>query len=81
MAFTLRNLENHSGSGAGPKIWSYDANAAGDNIAAATAADYFLDASDLLSVGDKIYIYATDGYTDRAVATNTGSALTVAALT
>lgn len=57
MAFALKNLENHSGSGAGMKIWSYTT---GDNRAAVTASGYFNDAALVLSANDLIYVNSSD---------------------
>ena len=55
MAFTIVNLENHSGSGAGVKLWSYKS---GDAIAAVEGAGYFNDAAGLLSIGMHAWIPA-----------------------
>lgn len=57
MAFTLKNLENHAGSGAGKKILSYETT---DNRAAVTASGYFNDAATLLSTHDLIYCVTSD---------------------
>lgn len=79
MAFNLQALENHSGSGAGVKIWSYDSG--DDNKAAVKAANYFDTAADLLSVGDRILIHASDADFDAHVsAISAAGAVTIAAI-
>jgi len=78
MAFNLQALENHSGSGAGPKLWSYNSGA--DNRAAVNGAGYFDQAYDLLNVGDVLTIRASDHVYHAQVSAKTGGAITVAAL-
>ena len=70
MAFVLKHLENHSGSGAGKKVWTYDASAdaADDTIAEVLASGYFNTAAGLLAVGDTILIEASDGTVHARVA-------------
>jgi hypothetical protein len=58
MAFTLNNLENHSGSGAGVRIFSYSTT--GDNRATVTASGYFNNAAGLLAVGSRILVHCSD---------------------
>lgn len=77
MAFTKKNLENHSGSGAGVKIWSYSTT---DNKAAVKGAGYFNDASLLVSVGDRILIHASDADFDAHVSANAAGVVTIAAI-
>lgn len=79
MALDLQTLENHSGSGKGPKLWSYDAGS--DNRAAVTGSNYFNDAANLLSVGDRIFVHASDTDFDCHVSAISGAgAVTVAAI-
>ena len=68
MAFTLKNLENHAGSGAGLKVFSYSTT---DNKAAVKGASYFDNAANagLLTVGDRIMIHASDADFDAHVTT------------
>lgn len=58
MAYNNRRLENHSGSGAGRKLWSY--NAGDDNAATVAGAGYFNDAALILTAGDRIFVHADD---------------------
>lgn len=78
MAFNLQGLENHSGSGGGVKIWSY--NAGSDAKAAVKHAGYFNTAADLLSVGDRILIHASDADFDAHVSAISGGTVTIAAI-
>ena len=78
MAFTLKNLENHSGSGAGKKIWSY--TTADDARAAVTASGYFDGAAELLSANDLIYVNSTDVNFLAVVAAITSGVVTTEAL-
>lgn len=79
MAFSLRNLENHSGSGAGVKLWSYDSGS--DNQAAVKGDNYFDAAAELLSVGDRIMIHASDADFDAHVSEiSAAGAVTIAAI-
>lgn len=78
MAFDLQGLENHSGSGGGVKIWSY--NAGSDNKAAVKGANYFDSAADLLSEGDRILIHASDEDFDAHVSDISDGAVTIAAV-
>lgn len=77
MAFTLANFENHSGSGNGPKVWTY-ANTS-DAIATMVAADYFLSVTALVGVGDTIYLRGSDGTAWVTVASASASTVTVTA--
>lgn len=78
MAFNLQALENHSGSGAGLKLWSYNAGA--DNRAAVNGSGYFNPAYGLLNVGDVLTIRASDHVYHARVSAKTGGAITIAAL-
>jgi hypothetical protein len=78
MALTLRNLENHSGSGSGPKLWSYDSGS--DNRAAVKGSNYFNDAANMLSVGDRIAVHATDFDFDCHVSAISAGVVTIAAV-
>lgn len=77
MAFTLANLENHAGSGAGVKVFSYSTS---DSKATVKGANYFNDASGLLSVGDRIMIHASDADFDAHVSAISSGAVTIAAI-
>jgi hypothetical protein len=77
MAFNLQKLENHSGSGAGPKLWSY--NAGSDARAAVIASGYFNLAASLLSVGDMIYVKGANANFITAVVSNTAGVVATAA--
>jgi hypothetical protein len=78
MALTLANLENHGGSGAGVKVWSYSTS---DNKAAVKGANYFDGAAGLLTVGDRILIHASDADFDAHVSAISGAgAVTIAAI-
>jgi hypothetical protein len=78
MAFTLKNLENHSGSGAGLKVYSYST---GDNKAAVKGTGYFNDAAGLLDVGSRILIHASDADFDCHVSAISGAGVvTIAAI-
>lgn len=78
MAFNIRNLENHAGSGGGVKVFSYDAGT--DNKAAVKGAGYFNDGSTLLNVGDRIMIHASDADFDCHVSANASGVVTIAAV-
>jgi len=76
MAFTLKNLQNLSGSGDAPKIWTYSTT---DNKAAIEGANYFDDAAGLLSVNDAIYVACSDANIFKHVSAISGAgAVTVA---
>ena len=77
MAFTIANLENHGGSGAGKKMWSYTT---ADNRAAVTASGYFNDAAGLLSANDLIYVNSSDVNFHAVVAAVTAGVVTTEAL-
>lgn len=78
MAFTLKNLENHSGSGSGVRIFSYST---GDNKAAVKGAGYFNDGNGLLAVGTRLHIHASDADFDAHVSAISGAGVvTIAAI-
>lgn len=77
MAFNLQKLENHSGSGGGLKIWSYNGS---DTKAASKAVGFFNGAADLLSVGDRILVHATDADFDCHVSAIAAGVVTTAAI-
>jgi hypothetical protein len=59
MAYNVAGLQpigGQSKAGSAPQIWSYTSE---DAITAIDAAGYFNDASDVLKVGDLMYIYAS----------------------
>jgi hypothetical protein len=59
MAYNVAGLQpigGQSKAGSAPQIWSYTSE---DAKTAIDAAGYFNDASDVLKVGDLIYIYAS----------------------
>ena len=78
MAFNLQKLENHSGSGGGTKLFSYDAGT--DNKAAVKGAGYFNDGSSLLTVGDRIMVHASDADFDCHVSAIAAGVVTIAAI-
>lgn len=78
MAFTLKNLENHGGSGGGVKLFTYSTTA--DNKAAVKGAGYFNSAAELLTVGDRIMIHATDADFDAHVSAISSGVVTIAAV-
>jgi hypothetical protein len=78
MAFNLQGLENHAGSGAGVKIWSY--NAGSDAKATVKGAGYFNTAADLLTVGDRVLIHASDADFDAHVSAISSGVVTIAAI-
>lgn len=78
MAFVLKNLENHSGSGGGIKLFSYDAGA--DAKATVKGAGYFNAADGLLPVGTRVMIHASDADFDSHVTTNAAGVVTIAAV-
>jgi len=78
MAFNLQGLENHSGSGGGVKIWSY--NAGTDAKAAVKGTGYFNSAAALLTVGDRIAIHASDADFDAHVSAISAGVVTIAAI-
>lgn len=81
MAFNLRNLQNLAGSGDAPKLWTYDGAANSDNRAAVTGSNYFNAAADLLTVGDRILVHASDTDFDCHVsAISAAGVVTVAAI-
>ena len=78
MAFNINGLENHSGSGGGVKLFSY--NAGGDTKAAVKASGYFNSAAGLLTVGDRIMVHASNADFDAHVSAISGGAVTIAAI-
>lgn len=78
MALTLANLENHGGSGAGVKVWSYNS---ADAKATIKGASYFDGAAGLLTVGDRLLIHASDADFDAHVsAISAADVVTIAAI-
>ena len=80
MAFTIRNLENHSGSGAGLKVFSYSTT---DTKAIVKGAGYFDGAATagLIKVGARILIHTSDADFDVHVSAITAAnVVTIAAL-
>lgn len=78
MAFSLKTLENHSGSGSGVRIFSYSTT---DNKAAVKGANYFDDGAGLLAVGTRLLIHASDADFDAHVsAISAAGAVTIAAI-
>jgi hypothetical protein len=78
MAFDITKLENHSGSGPAPKLWTYDSGT--DNRAAVKGAGYFNSAANLLTVGDRIMIHASDTDFDCHVSAISAGVVTIAAV-
>lgn len=78
MAFNLKALENHSGSGAGLRLFSYKAGA--DNRAAVKGTGYFNSAAGILRVGDRIFVQSSDVSFDCQVSAISAGAVTIAAL-
>lgn len=78
MALALQNLENHSSSGGGTKLFTY--RTTDDNKAAVKGAGYFNDAADLLAVGDRILIHCTDADFDCHVSAISSGVVTIAAI-
>lgn len=82
MAFEVRalgvqaytSLPNGGGSFT---LWHYFANHAKDSIAEVMAPDYFALAADMLDVGNRIMVQATDGGADLYVAENAGGTVRV----
>lgn len=77
MAFTIRNLENHAGSGGGVKLFSYSTT---DSKATVKGAGYFNDASLSMAVGDRVMIHASDADFDAHVSANSAGVVTIAAV-
>jgi hypothetical protein len=75
MAFALVNLQNLSGSGNAPKIWTYSTT---DNKAAMEGTGYFNAAADLLSVNDAIYVACSDANIFKHVSAISAGVVTVA---
>ena len=66
MAFDIDNFNNTtSGAADAPRIWAYRTTA--DTLAQVAASAYFNTVINALSVGDKIYVVATDGNGDFVV--------------
>ena len=64
MAFAIRNLSILTYAN-GFTLWHY--KSAKDGMELITAPNYMADASDMLTVGDRIMVQAADGYCDRVV--------------
>lgn len=77
MAFTLKNLENHSGSGAGLKIYSYNS---ADAKATIKGTGYFNEAAGLFAVGSRIMIHGSDADFDAHVSAISAGVVTIAAI-
>lgn len=77
MAFDIQKLENHAGSGGGVKIFTYNST---DSKATVKGAGYFNTAADLLTVGDRIMIHASDADFDAHVSAISAGAVTIAAI-
>lgn len=73
----LQGFENHSGSGGGLKIFSYNST---DAKATVKGAGYFNDVATLVSVGDRIMVHATDADFDAHVSANAAGVVTIAAI-
>lgn len=78
MAFNLQKLENHSSSGGGTKLFTY--NGGTDNKAAIKGAGYFNGGGTLLSVGDRILVHASDADFDCHVSAIASGVVTIAAI-
>lgn len=77
MAFNIRNLQNLSGSGAGPKMFTYIS--ATDNRAAVQGAGYFNPAATQFTVGDLLWIKSSDVAFFAQVSAISAGAVTIAA--
>tara|TARA_R110001632_G_scaffold53533_3_gene131771 strand:- start:1492 stop:1731 length:240 start_codon:yes stop_codon:yes gene_type:complete len=79
MAFALANWATvgASKSGNAPAIYSYKSS--GDNKAAIAASGYFNSVEALLTTGDWVYTYGSDGGQTLAV-TKTGAVITAAVI-
>lgn len=79
MAFAQANWSTVSASKAGsaPSVYTYSSSA--DNKAAVAGSGYFNDVEGLITTGDLIYTYASDGG-QTLVATNTAGVITTAAI-
>lgn len=78
MAFTIKNLENFSGSGDSVRVFGYKTTT--DNRAAVNGAGYFNGAANLMRAGDRIHIASSDVNYDAAVASVTAGVVTIAAV-
>lgn len=78
MAFERDGLQRIGGANSDSlAVWSYASSV--DAAAAITAADYFLEAIDVLKVGDIVNIYdSASALTISYVATNTGTSISLA---
>jgi len=80
MAYTRTNLSGNLGAGsAAPKVFSYTDTAS--TLAQITTADYFLDAYDVLDVGDIIQVVGSDGAATISVTASSSTTVTVATAT
>ena len=78
MAFTLKTLENHSGSGAGVKVFSYST---ADAKATVKGANYFDAGAGLFEVGSRLMIHASDADFDaHVVSISAANVVVVAAI-
>lgn len=69
MAFDITKLVRQSSNHEGMKLWGYETS---DNIADVNTSGYADKASDNLTVGDRIFVKAGDGYADMIVVSNSG---------
>lgn len=79
MAFAQANWSTVAASKAGsaPNVYSYSSS--GDNKAAIAGSGYFNSVEGLITTGDLIYTYGSDGG-QMCVATNTAGVITVAVI-
>jgi hypothetical protein len=76
MAFVLKNLENHSSSGSGPRLFTYDAGS--DTTDTMQATGYFNNAATLLTVGSIIMAITATGLATYRVTANASGVVTIA---
>lgn len=79
MAFGLPGLQRLGGglSEGSVAAWTYSSD---DDFAAASGADYFIDAINIMKLGDSVGVHDTAGvFTDGFVAANDGTTITVSA--
>ena len=79
MAYDRTKLSGNLGAGSdAPKNFTYKDT--GSTKAQIAAADYFLDAYDVLDVGDVIYTYGSDGGQFLSVTTSSDTAVTTSVI-
>lgn len=79
MAYGLQGLQRTGGglSSGSVAAWTYSSD---DNFATVAGADYFIDAINILKLGDSIDVHDTAGIaTDGFVSANNGTTITVSA--